>query len=51
MQGRGDQCKQKNWRTLKGTHRLTEVINNIKFIEGISEKEQDPLKQDTQNAA
>jgi transposase-like protein len=42
---------EKTWSRLRGHHRLAEVINMVKFIDGISEHEVDKIKQDKQNAA
>ncbi len=42
---------EKTWSRLRGHQRLAEVINMVKFIDGISEHEVDKIKQDKQNAA
>jgi len=42
---------EKTWSRLRGHQRLAEVINRVKFIDGISEHEVDKIKQDKQNAA
>ena len=39
------------WHRLHGSKRLAEVVKGVKFIDGISENEVDPLKQDNENAA
>ena len=42
---------EKKWLRLRGSQRLAEVVNMVKFIDGISEHEVDKIKQDKQNAA
>ncbi|WP_119344044.1 IS256 family transposase [Facilibium subflavum] len=42
---------EKKWLRLRGYQRLAEVVNMVKFIDGISEHEVDKIKQDKQNAA
>ncbi len=42
---------EKSWMRLRGHKRLAEVIDMVKFIDGISEREIDKIKQDEQNAA
>ena len=42
---------EKSWMKLRGHKRLAEVMDMVKFIDGISEREIDKIKQDEQNAA
>lgn len=42
---------QQSWLRLRGYQRLAEVVNMVKFIDGVSEYEVDKIKQDKQNAA
>ena len=42
---------EKSWMRLRGYERLVEVVNMVKFIDGISEHEVDKIKQDKQSAA
>ena len=42
---------EKRWRKLNGAKRLVEVLDLVKFIDGVSEHEIDTLKEENENAA
>ena len=42
---------EKRWLKLDGSKRLAEVIQMVKFIDGVSEHEIDKLKENQKNAA
>lgn len=42
---------EKKWLRLKGYKRIDEMLNNVTFIDGISENETDKIKQDKNYAA
>ncbi|MBK2028746.1 IS256 family transposase, partial [Francisella noatunensis] len=42
---------EKKWHRLNGYKRINEMLNNVTFIDGISEHEVDKIKQDKNYAA